>query len=93
MAPGVGHCAGGDGPNPVGVFEAMVDWVEKGVAPNTLSASRTRQDGTVLSRPLCPYPTTAKWTGKGSTDEAANFTCVDGQQQGSDFTVAPPARR
>jgi hypothetical protein len=93
MAPGVGHCAGGDGPNPVGVFEAMVDWVEKGVAPNTLSASRRRQDGTVLSRPLCAYPTTAKWTGKGSTDEAANFTCVDGQQQGSDFTVAPPARR
>jgi len=42
---------------------------------------------------LCAYPTTAKWTGKGSTDEAANFTCVDGHQQGSDFAVAPPARR
>jgi pimeloyl-ACP methyl ester carboxylesterase len=32
MAPGVGHCAGGDGPNPVGLFDAVVDWVEKGVA-------------------------------------------------------------
>jgi pimeloyl-ACP methyl ester carboxylesterase len=93
MAPGVGHCAGGDGPNPVGVFEALVDWVEKGVAPNTLSASRRRQDGTMLSRPLCPYPTTAKWTGQGSTDDAANFSCVDGQQQRSDFTVVPAARR
>jgi hypothetical protein len=42
MAPGVGHCAGGDGPNPVGVFEAVVDWVEKGVAPNTLRESQAR---------------------------------------------------
>jgi pimeloyl-ACP methyl ester carboxylesterase len=93
MAPGVGHCAGGDGPNPVGTFEAVVNWVEKGVAPNTILASRRRDDGTMLTRPLCPYPTTAKWTGKGSTDDAANFTCVNGQQQTSDFRVAAPARK
>jgi len=93
MAPGVGHCAGGDGPNPVGTFEALVNWVEKGVAPNTILASRKRQDGAELTRPLCRYPTTAKWTGKGSTDDAANFTCVDGQQKTSDFRVAPPVRK
>jgi pimeloyl-ACP methyl ester carboxylesterase len=93
MAPGVGHCAGGDGPNPVGVFEALVEWVERGAAPKTLPASRTRPDGTVVTRPLCPYPTTAKWTGKGSTDDAANFTCGDGQQRASDFTAARPVRR
>jgi pimeloyl-ACP methyl ester carboxylesterase len=92
MAPGVGHCAGGDGPNPVRVFEAVVNWVEKGVAPNTIPASRRREDGTMLTRPLCPYPTTAKWTGTGSTDDAANFTCVDGQHQARDFRVARPAR-
>jgi len=92
MAPGVGHCGGGDGPSPVGTFEAVVNWVEKGVAPNTILASRKRQDGTELTRPLCPYPTTAKWTGKGSADDAANFTCVDGQQKASDFTAARPAR-
>jgi pimeloyl-ACP methyl ester carboxylesterase len=92
MAPGVGHCAGGDGPNPVGLFDAVVNWVEKGVAPPTIPASRRRPDGTVLNRPLCPYPTTAKWTGKGSTDEAANFSCVDAQHQASDFRVARPVR-
>jgi pimeloyl-ACP methyl ester carboxylesterase len=93
MAPGVGHCGGGDGPSPTGVFEALVEWVEKGAAPKTLPASRKRPDGTEVTRPLCPYPTTAKWTGKGTTDEAANFTCVDGQQRTSDFTAATPVRR
>ena len=72
MAPGVGHCGGGDGPAPVGLLDAVVNWVEKGVAPATISASRRREDGTVLTRPLCAYPMTAKWTGRGSTDDAAN---------------------
>ena len=90
LAPGVGHCGGGDGPAPAGVFEAVVDWVEKGVAPKTLQAARKKADGTALTRPLCPYPAIAKWTAKGSTDEAANFVCVDGRHQAADFTVASP---
>ena len=28
-----------------------------------------------MTRPLCPYPQIAKYTGKGSTDDAANFVC------------------
>jgi hypothetical protein len=79
MAPGVGHCGGGDGPAPSGLFEAVVNWVEKNIAPATVAASRRGPGGVTLSRPLCPYPTTAKWTGSGSTDIAANFACVDGQ--------------
>jgi pimeloyl-ACP methyl ester carboxylesterase len=89
LAPGVGHCAGGEGPNPVGLFEAVVSWVEKGVAPATLQASRRRTDGTTLTRPLCPYPTIAKWKGSGSTDDAANFICVDGEHQPRDFRLGP----
>ena len=92
LAPGVGHCGGGEGPNPVGVFDAIVNWVEKGVAPETVSATRRRQDGTVVARPLCAYPATARWTGKGSPDDAANFVCVDGQHQSGDFRVADPPR-
>jgi hypothetical protein len=92
MAPGVGHCGGGDGPSPVGLFELLVNWVEKDVAPATVPASRRREDGTVTSRPLCAYPSTARWNGKESTDNAANFVCVDGQHERRDFTVAnPPA--
>jgi pimeloyl-ACP methyl ester carboxylesterase len=49
MAPGVGHCAGGAGPNPVGVFEAVVNWVENGVAPDKIMASRAVNGGGVGS--------------------------------------------
>ena len=87
MAPGVGHCGGGDGPAPNGLFDAVVNWVEKDAAPDTMQAIRKRPDGTTLTRPLCAYPKTAKWTGTGSTDEAKNFVCVDGQQQPRDFRI------
>src|SRR5262249_12751500 len=90
LAPGVGHCGGGDGPAPGAVFDAVVDWGEKGVAPKALQASRKRADGTALTRPLCPYPATARWTGKGSTDEATNFVCADSKPQSADFRVAGP---
>jgi len=93
LAPGVGHCGGGDGPNPTGVFDLVVNWVEKGVAPATVPATRRRQDGTVVSRPLCPYPAVARWNGRGSPDETVNFSCVDGQHRQEDFQVVAPARK
>lgn len=73
-APGVGHCSGGSGPQPQGAFDALVDWVENGNAPATLPARITVGDVT-RTRPLCPYPATAVYTGSGSTDDAANFRC------------------
>jgi hypothetical protein len=45
-----------------------------------------------MSRPLCAYPATAKWMGRGSTDDAANFACVDARHQPGDFSVADPPR-
>jgi hypothetical protein len=92
LAPGVGHCGGGDGPTPVGLFDILVNWVERGGAPAAIPASRRREDGAMLSRPVCAYPMTAKWTGNGSTDDAANFVCVDGQHRPADFRVADPPR-
>lgn len=87
MAPGVAHCAGGAGPQPTGTLEAVVNWVENGVAPDTILASRNLEDGAVRTRPLCAYPKTAVFTGTGSTDDAANFACVDGQHDKDDFKI------
>jgi pimeloyl-ACP methyl ester carboxylesterase len=87
MAPGVAHCAGGAGPQPVGTLEAVVDWVENGVAPDTILATRNLGGGAVRTRPLCAYPKTAVWTGSGSTDDAASFACVDGQHDKNDFKI------
>jgi feruloyl esterase len=79
MAPGVTHCAGGAGPQPTGLMEALLAWVEDGKAPETLPAVRRDQTGTVTrSRPLCQYPLIAKYRGSGSTDDAASFVCSNG---------------
>ena len=75
MAPGVGHCAGGPGPQPQRPFDAVVNWVEKGVAPDRIIASKQAPGGT-QTRPLCPYPAVARWNGNGSSDDAANFSCA-----------------
>jgi hypothetical protein len=79
MAPGVGHCAGGPGPMPYGQLDALVSWVEDGKAPVTLTAARRDQKGAITrSRPLCQFPLVARYKGKGSTDEADNFSCSAG---------------
>ena len=75
MAPGVGHCGGGEGPQPQGMFDALVDWVERGHAPETVLAVKRLAGEVKLTRPLCPYPAMAHWTGQGSSDDAAQFTC------------------
>ncbi len=71
MAPGVQHCGGGPGPNSFDMNKPMETWVEQGVAPGPIVATRQGR-----SRPLCPYPEVARWKGSGSTDDAANFSCV-----------------
>jgi len=54
----------------------MVNWVEKGKAPASMMGSRVVNNQVVRTRPLCPYPQVARYSGQGSIDEAANFRCV-----------------
>jgi feruloyl esterase len=57
------------------MFDALVKWVEKGQAPQTILASKSLPDGGTRTRPLCQYPSVASYKGTGSTDDAANFQC------------------
>jgi feruloyl esterase len=76
MAPGVGHCSGGNGPNTFDALAALEAWVERRVAPASIVAThRTAQGVAGRTRPLCPYPQVAVYSGQGSVDDAANFTC------------------
>ena len=75
MAPGMGHCSGGEGPNRFDMLSAMEAWVEQGKAPASILASRPAEGGQQRTRPLCPFPQVAKYKGQGSTDDAANFVC------------------
>ena len=88
MAPGVQHCAGGPGPDTFGQMVsngpsdpqhdltlAVEQWVEKGIAPEQVIATKRAGSNVQRTRPLCPYPQVATYKGSGSTDDAANFTC------------------
>jgi feruloyl esterase len=75
MVPGMAHCAGGVGPDQNDAVTAVIDWVEKGVAPDKLIAKKVVNGTTTRSRPLCPYPQVARYKGQGSLDDADNFEC------------------
>ncbi|HMF96548.1 MAG TPA: tannase/feruloyl esterase family alpha/beta hydrolase [Vicinamibacterales bacterium] len=76
MVPGMFHCGGGIGTSAFDAFTPLVEWVEKGTAPQTIAAARMVDGKAVRTRPLCPYPSVAKYKGTGSVDEAANFSCA-----------------
>ena len=77
LLPGVGHCGGGVGPDQADWRGAMEKWKESGTAPVQVVATRAPRNGlTELSRPICPYPQIAKYTGSGDTNNAKNFVCA-----------------
>ncbi|MBV9324136.1 MAG: tannase/feruloyl esterase family alpha/beta hydrolase [Chloroflexi bacterium] len=77
LIPGMGHCRGGTGADRFEALGPLVEWVEHGVAPDHIVASRVVDGEVVRTRPLCAYPKVARWTGSGSIDDATNFKCVD----------------
>jgi feruloyl esterase len=92
MVPGMGHCAGGAGPNSFGqnpgmtkgnpetdILSALETWVEDGAAPEKFIGSRNDpKTRTVdMTRPVCAYPKTPVWNGSGDAKDASSFTCTD----------------
>ena len=78
--PGMAHCSGGPTVDGFDAFGALVAWVEEGAAPGPIVAT-AREDNAELpeglagaSRPLCPAPTVARYTG-GDPASAESFTC------------------
>ena len=76
MVPGMFHCNGGPGCNTADWLNAVMDWVEKGVAPEQIAGSHVEGGKTTRTRPLCPYPQVARYKGEGSIDDGANFACA-----------------
>lgn len=53
-----------------------VQWVEQGTAPERIigtAANNTPWPG--RTRPLCPFPKAAQYSGSGSIDQEASFVC------------------
>lgn len=72
MVPGMFHCQGGYGTDEFDAITPLVEWVEQGTAPDQILA---KQAEPARSRPLCPYPQIATYSGTGDVNGAANFSC------------------
>jgi hypothetical protein len=92
MVPGMAHCSGGAGPNAFGNFvdgptldsehdilKALERWVEQGIAPDRIVATKYVNDirpRIAFQRPLCPYPQRSDYDGNGDPKKASSFRCV-----------------
>lgn len=75
LVPGMAHCGGGTGPNQFSALAALERWREKGAAPDRIIAARVSNGRVDMTRPLCPHPQVAVYSGSGSTNDAGNFVC------------------
>ena len=86
--PSMGHCSGGPAVDQFDMLTPLVAWVEKAQAPDRVIAS-ARGAGNAggvnaelpsgwaanRTRPLCPFPTVARYNGTGDLEKAENFSC------------------
>jgi hypothetical protein len=76
IVPGNAHCGGGSAPQVAGMFQTMVNWVENGTAPDTLTATQSLGGGVTRTRPVCPYPKVATYIGGGADpNQFASWVC------------------
>ena len=97
LVPGMGHCGGGPGLNDFGqnlslnlkqdaehdVLTAMVNWVEKGIAPDKIIATAFNCCDTVnkirFQRPIYPYPKFPDYIG-GDPNSPSSYKGIDHQR-------------
>lgn len=87
--PGMGHCSGGPSTDQADYLTPLVQWVERGVAPGRIEA-KARGAGNPggvnaevpaawspnRTRPLCPYPSVARYNGTGDAELASSWACT-----------------
>lgn len=86
--PGMNHSSGGISTDQYDALQSLINWVENGVAPDRIVAT-ARGVGNAggvnndvpsnwavnRTRPLCPYPLTARYDGTGDVERAESFSC------------------
>jgi Tannase and feruloyl esterase len=73
--PGMNHCAGGPATDQFDALTTLVEWVERGIVPDSIQAKAgpmTPWPG--RTRPLCSYPKIARYR-SGDLNQAASFSC------------------
>jgi feruloyl esterase len=74
FVPGMTHCSGGPATDDFDGLSALVRWVEQGEAPQRVLAKGSGAVPASVSRPLCPFPTVARYDG-GDGNAAGSFSC------------------
>jgi feruloyl esterase len=94
--PGMNHCSGGPSTDQADFITPLVNWVEQGQAPESIVAG-ARGAGNPgglnpdvpsswapnRTRPLCPYPTVARYVGHGDVEQASSWACDNGRPGGA----------
>ena len=89
LMPGVLHCGGGPGPDTVDWPATIADWVENGKAPDQVIARKAAAGGAVSrTRPLCPYPQHAEYTGAAARTTRRTSSAVS--DDGAGLSSAEP---
>ena len=86
--PGMNHCSGGMATDQFDALKPLVQWVEQGIAPQAIpavargagnaggvNAELPKDWAANRSRPLCAYPSVARYKGSGNLDDVASFSC------------------
>jgi feruloyl esterase len=78
VVPGMNHCSGGPATDQFDTLTPLVDWVERGIAPDSIVATASNPgyfNVAARTRPLCPYPKQTRYSGSGDINLASSFTC------------------
>jgi hypothetical protein len=88
LVPGMTHCSAGPATDQFDMLTPIVNWVEKGQAPDSVLASARGASNPggasadipaswspTRTRPLCSYPKVATYNGSGSIELAGSFSC------------------
>lgn len=89
MVPGMEHCVGGAGPDLFGatggegldrrpehdMLSALEQWLDSGVAPGPILSVKREEGKVTAERPLCPWPQTARYRGKGDPRRGESYSC------------------
>lgn len=76
LIPGMYHCGGGPGVTLSDPLTLLIQWVEQNAPPGTLMGRHVEDGKVSFTRPICPYPSVAKYKGLGNVQDGGNFSCA-----------------
>jgi feruloyl esterase len=85
LIPGVYHCGGGYVSYEEDLLGALVNWTERGIAPDQLMATAMLRDGSKRRRPVFAYPVRARYRGHGDVNDPQNFVGLTPPQSTNDL--------